>query len=328
MKTMLIIGIVTGLVTTRAAVACEMWMGPLEKLCQENDLVVVVKCLGATEIPQKEEETLAKLIDPSGRKGQDGLLKRCRLDIIEVIRNNSGEKLADTMAAVAYFDPPDNDRPRVNLRNTVNFSGGEKYILILSRLAKDKDYYVSPRSQFNMKASLESVDEVRIAANPEKWGWSKPVNGLSLAMNIRNMGLDDGTSQAEVVLALRNGTSKTIEFSVSDEAAKIEARDPNGGSVATPQENSVNGFSPLLASIDPNSAVYPLLPNETANRVKAAIKAGAILFVRDGSYHFKNNGGDVRGVWNVPKGSDSRLWSGRIATERIIITGPVQRPQK
>ncbi len=308
--------------------AAEVGKGPLEKLCQENDLAVVVKFLGAAEIPPKEAESLARLIDPRGRARQDAVLRRCGFEIVEVLRNNSGEKRGDTISAVAYFDTPDENPIRVTPAGTVYFGKGSRHILILSRLAKDKDYYVSPSTPFRMIAYPEEVARVRVAANPEKWEWSSSVNGLSLAMNIWNTGYDDGSSYAEFVLAIRNETKKTIEFMVVDEASRIEARDPNGVRIKAMVKAAVNGCSPLFAARDPNEIVWPTFPGRKEIPVRAAIKAGEMMFVRDGGIHIKKGRAELRGVWEVPKAKDAKLWSGKIVTERVEIAAPGRRAEK
>lgn len=231
MRAMLIFGILTCLLTLQAASAAEMWLGPMEKLCRDHDLVVVVKFLDATEVPAKEVEALDKLIYPSGYVRKDIVLKRCRFKIVEVLRNNTEEKLGDTLTAVANFDPPrDPEEPRVRCspRRVVDFSQDSNEVLIISRLAEDKDYYVSTHTQLSMTAYPETVEEVRMAANPEKWDWSKPVNGLSIAVNVWNEQYGGRATWARAVLALRNQTKRTIEFSITDGAAKLELRGPSG----------------------------------------------------------------------------------------------------
>lgn len=327
MRARLIFGILTCLLTIRVAPAVGRWLGPLEKLCRDNDLVVVVRLLDATEVPAKEVETLDKLIYLPGFVRQDLVLKRCRFRIVEVLRNNIGEKPGDTMTAVANFDPPcDPNEDRTTYTGlAVYFSRDRNYVLIISRLAKDKDYYVSANSQFTMTASPATVERVRTAANPEKWEWSKPVNGLSIAMNIHSSEYNNDI-YVLAVLAIRNQARETIQFDVTDRSAIIEARDSNGRSVRSECEGSVDGFSPLTASTDPNSAPYAGLPGPV-KPVRAAIKAGEILFIRDASFMFVSDG-DLRGVWDVPKAKDPKLWSGKITTERIKITGPSKRPKE
>lgn len=328
MKTRLIGGVVTCLLATQAGMAIEMWKGPLEKLCQENDLVVVVKFLEATEIPQEQKEPLEKLIAPSGWQKQYGVLKKCRFQIVDVIRNNASEKLGDTLTAVAYFDPSDRNVPRIACpRQTVWFWDKSNDLLILSRLAKDKDYYVSPSSQLTMSASPENVAEVRVAANPEKWAWPESVNGISVAINIRHYACQGGARGARVIMALRNTTAKTIEFTASDNAAIFKARDPNGHLLMSQHEEQQKELAPILARIRAQAATNPALAPET-KPAKAAIKPGEILFVRDDFYLFKNNRGDLRGLWEVPKTNDSSLWSGKITTDRIEIAGPPPRPER
>jgi hypothetical protein len=297
---------------------------------------VVVKFLDATEIPAKEVETLDKLIFPSGYARKDLLLKRCRFKIVEALRNNIGEKLGDTMTAVADFEPPRDPNDRSyrfqSPRRTVHFSQDSNYVLIISRLAKGKDYYVSTHTQLSMTAYPETVEKVRMAANPEKWDWSKPVNGLSIAMNSHSTEYNFGI-YVQAVLAIRNQTRETIQFDIRDKSAVIEARDPNGRRMKSGFEGAGGGFSPLAASVDPHSTnwseYYGMSGPIRIKSVRATIKAGEILFIRNASFMFASDG-DLRGVWDVPKAKDPKLklWSGRITTERIEITNPSNRPKK
>lgn len=293
--------------------AMEMWQGPLEVLCQEKDLVLVVRFLGADDLPEKERSAYEKANPQGSLVKEHTVLKRIRFEIVEVVRNNTTERLGKNFTALAYYEKPDSETTIVCPRISLSFEEKSSYILLLGRDDKKKDYVISPSHQLTMTASPEELAKVRKAAHPEKWKWSKPQGGLSAAINTDSYNTEGGGTGVWVIMAIRNESKKEISYVPAEGQAVIEGLDSKGKRVLSQGEEREQE----RARENPRPATQP------ANKIKAEppvkIAPGQILFVQHTFYNFSTGKGTLQATWEVPKAADPSLWYGKVQTEVVHV---------
>jgi hypothetical protein len=329
------------------AVGMQMTLGPPQVICVNSDLIVVAKFTGTAAIEAKRKQTLEEIIQPGEFRKENYELKDCLFEVMEVIKPDVAQEHPKKLSTVAYFPIDGDNRMRVVCPPDAPYlTVGERYVLLLSRLGDGPDYYVSARSELTAEATPEHVAEVRLAANPDLWPWSEPVNGLRLALMTTDYDTIDGDKSVSAFLAVCNASSKDITL---DAKAGVEAKEADGKDVAphaqvcletfiregkspssqpatqptsSPATGRHSGQAPAATTRPLLEMMGPMLHWAPLPECKMTLHPGAIVLIKDDCIYLKSKRGTLRGVLEANKTQDPDSWVGKIQTAEIQIGQP------
>jgi hypothetical protein len=321
------LGAATILLLCCRANGVEMYLGPLEALCARSDLIVVGKFVESVAVDANEARSLQDAVNATGFQKESGVLRRCTFEVTDTIKRDGNTQLK-RLSALAHFQ----GEGKVMIicpAQFVSLTPGASYVLIMNRLPGGKEYYVSPRRELTSEGTPARLEEVKMAADPDRWNWSQPANGLSLAVRVNHYATEGGGRGVCAVLAVRNTSGKGVVLNLNETGgAAVLAREADGNSVQ-PQHDAysvaviregnapsakplgIAGFSTSMpwaiwsGSIDP----VPLPP-------------GRVVILRDNFFHLKTGRGTMQGTLEVQAGRESSAWSGKVSTETVRIEEP------
>jgi len=336
-----------GALTVLMASACS-WgriaIQPLEPAVLGSDLVVVCT---ASEAGEATEMNVAL---PGQKTPTNRWMRSATLKVTEVILDadgTQGKSKTVTVLTMAIAPQPKvqegqpipgrgrlSSRGRFNLKLKV----GTSYVLLLTKMAGRKEFYLRSIPTHVQTASKATVDRVRKIGKVDAWPWGKADGrGLQIAA-VQGGGYGGGATgvlyaykgnvSVSVIVALRNTSAKpiSVDLDPAHKAIQLEAVDSKGALVqGDPYKNM------RIRPQPGRSYVLTLAPG----KMKLIGVMGPVSYAVRVQMTLETGPHKVRAVFALPKDTDAKAnWSGSIRSGETTIEvkqrpvrapGPVRR---